>query len=101
MRSTLYRQDFETEEDWRNAVRVSANTEFCKSSGHICPLYNYLERAGRKYRCDCQETRIKIGLTKCDKTVAICPVRNIGWPEHTHDQLARYANRSQAPRGNP
>lgn len=101
MNSTLHIEDFESEVEWRNAVRISANAEFCKSSGCICPLYNYLERAGKKYRCDCQQTRVKIGLSKCDKTVAVCPVRNIGWPEHTSGQLARYTERSQAGREIP
>jgi hypothetical protein len=99
MGSSLHRVNFNTDEEWRNAVRISANAEFCKSSGCICPLYNFLEKTGKKYRCDCQATREKLGLLKCDKTVAVCPVRNIGWPEHTDGQLARYSKRSQASKG--
>lgn len=101
MPSALAKDNFETEEEWRLAVRVSANNEFCKTSGCVCPLYNYLEKTGKKYRCDCQATRIEIGLERCDKMVAVCPVRNIGWPEHTPDQIARYSMRSQAIKGPP
>ncbi len=100
MSSTLHRGDFDSEEAWRAAVRDSANAEFrSKAPEGVCPLYSFLER--KEMPCDCPVSLIAIGFQPCDQTVVVCPVRNVGWPEHTPGRIAVYSTMCQASREIP
>ena len=86
---TLKKEDFPSIDLWRQSVRDSANSEFCKTSEGVCPISLHLKEG--EYGCDCPKTRVDMGLTPCTEKTAFCPVRNAGWPEHTPYQLARFS----------